>query len=103
MPGPLPQTRVTVRPDGTVVGGPTDHDHRAKYAIASNWIELVGDRAGEVAQQGLHQRGLVLWKVDNPMRVRSWTSGIEANGDIYGRGAARPRTRAGPACSASRF
>ena len=83
-PGPLPQTKVAVRPDGTVVGGATDHDHRAKYAVASNWIELVGDRVGEVAQQGLHQRGLVLWNLDNPMRMRSWTSGIEPNGDIAG-------------------
>jgi hypothetical protein len=53
-------------------------------AIASNWIELDGERAGGVEQNGLTQRGLVLWKIEQPLRLRSQTSGLQLNGDISG-------------------
>ena len=83
VPGPLPQDDVTVRPDGTVVGPPS-HLARTRYAIVSNWIKLHGERRGEVTQQGLNQTGLVLWKLEQPLRLRSWISGLEPNGDISG-------------------
>jgi Dolichyl-phosphate-mannose-protein mannosyltransferase len=83
VPGPLPQTQVTVRPDGTIAGLPPGR-RRAKYVIASNWIELAGRRAGSVDQQGLTQKGLVLWKVDKPLRMRSEVAGLQLNGDIAG-------------------
>jgi hypothetical protein len=83
VPGPLPQERVSVRPDGTVVA-PSTHGNGPHYAVAPNWIELAGDPVGEVAQQGLTQKGLVLWKLDGPLRLRSQTSGLQLNGDISG-------------------
>jgi hypothetical protein len=85
VPGPLPQDDVSVRPDGTVVGPPS-HLARTRYAIVSNWIKLHGERKGEVTQQGLNQTGLVLWKLEQPLRLRSWISGLEPNGDISGEG-----------------
>ena len=83
VPGPLPQDDVTVRPDGTVVGQPS-HLARTRYAIVSNWIKLHGERRGEVTQEGLNQTGLVLWKLEQPLRLRTWISGLEPNGDISG-------------------
>jgi hypothetical protein len=82
VPGPLPQRRADIRPDGTVVArSPLG---QPAYAIASNWIELDGERAGGVEQNGLTQKGLVLWKIDQPLRLRSQTSGLQLNGDISG-------------------
>jgi len=83
VPGPLPQQRVAVRPDGTVVA-PSSRDDGPHYAIASNWIELAGEQAGGVEQQGLTQKGLTLWKLGGPLRLRSQTSGLQLNGDISG-------------------
>jgi hypothetical protein len=85
VPGPLPQDDVTVQPDGLVVGVPS-HLARTRYAIVSNWIELRGKRKGAVIQQGLTQTGLTLWKLEQPLRLRSWISGLEPNGDIAGEG-----------------
>jgi hypothetical protein len=83
VPGPLPQDVVSVRPDGTVVG-PAEHLRKTQYAIASNWIELRGKPKAQVAQQGLTQSGLTLWKLKGPLRVKTWKSGLEPNGDIAG-------------------
>jgi len=83
VPGPLPQDRVDVRPDGTVVAPPA-HLKRTRYAIASTWLELSGKRRGQVVQQGLTQQGLNLWKLNRPLRIKSWVSGLEPNGDIAG-------------------
>jgi hypothetical protein len=83
VPGPLPQQRVSVRPDGTVVA-PSANDDGPHYAVASNWIELAGEPSGGVEQQGLTQKGLVLWKLDGPLRLRSQVSGLQLNGDISG-------------------
>jgi hypothetical protein len=82
VPGPLPQTRVAVRPDGTIVAPSRKED--PDYAIASNWIELAGTPSGGAEQQGLTQKGLVLWKLDRPLRLLSQTSGLQLNGDISG-------------------
>ena len=83
VPGPLPQTRVPVRDDGTIVE-PATTLGRTKYAIASNWIRVSGKAKGQVTQQGLTQAGLVLWKIERPLRLLSWISGLQPNGDISG-------------------
>jgi hypothetical protein len=83
VPGPLPQDDVSVRDDGTVVGPPS-HLAQARYAIVSNWIRLHGERRGDVTQQGLEQAGLALWKIEQPLRLYSWISGLQPNGDISG-------------------
>jgi hypothetical protein len=85
VPGPLPQGRVAVQPDGTVAA-PSLRDDQPHYAIASNWIELAGKPVGGAEQQGLTQKGLVLWKLDGPLRMRSETSGLQLNGDLSGQG-----------------
>jgi hypothetical protein len=85
VPGPLPQERVAVRPDGTVAA-PSSRDDGPHYAIASNWLELAGIPSGGAEQQGLTQKGLVLWKLDGPLRIRSQTSGLQLNGDLAGQG-----------------
>jgi hypothetical protein len=82
VPGPLPQVRVAVQPDGTIVA--PSHKRKPRYAIASNWIELAGKPVGGVEQQGLTQKGLVLWKLRGRLRMRSQTSGLQLNGDISG-------------------
>jgi hypothetical protein len=83
IPGPLPQDDVSVRSDGTVVGPPS-HLARTRYVIVSNWIRLHGEPRGNVTQQGVEQTGLVLWKLEQPLRIRSWISGLQPNGDISG-------------------
>jgi hypothetical protein len=83
VPGPLPQERVSVRPDGTLVTASPGH-HKPRFAVASNWIELAGRRAGGIEQVGLTQRGLVLWKLRGRLRMRSQISGLQLNGDISG-------------------
>jgi hypothetical protein len=84
VPGPLPQERVAVQPDGMIVEPPGKGEPR--YAIASNWIELAGKLSGGAEQQGLTQKGLFLWKLDGPLRMRSQTSGLQLNGDLAGQG-----------------
>jgi hypothetical protein len=84
VPGPLPQERVGVRPDGRLMVAGSSDRRNPHYAVASNWIELAGKRAGEVEQSGLTQKGLVLWELDRPLRLRSQTSGLQLNGDISG-------------------
>jgi hypothetical protein len=83
VPGPLPQTHVAVQPDGTVFVPPTARQP-PKFAVASTWIALVGERRGHVTQQGLTQAGLDLWKVDRPLRLSTRISGLRVNGDVYG-------------------
>jgi len=82
VPGPLPQSHVEVQPDGTVFVPPSARQP-SPYAVASTWIALAGDRAAQVTQQGLTQAGLVLWRVDPPLRVSTWESGVQVNGDVY--------------------
>jgi hypothetical protein len=83
VPGPLPQERVSVRPDGTLVTARPGH-RKPRFAIASNWIELAGKRAAAVEQVGLTQKGLALWKLRGRLRLRSQISGLQLNGDISG-------------------
>jgi hypothetical protein len=83
VPGPLPQQHVSVQADGTLAPTPAGR-HPAKFAIASNWIELDGTQRMSVVQQGLQEAGLALWEVKQPLRILSRIFGLEPNGDIYG-------------------
>jgi hypothetical protein len=83
VPGPVPQERVSVRPDGTLITARPGH-RKPRFAIASNWIELAGKRAAAVEQVGLTQKGLALWKLRGRLRLRSQISGLQLNGDISG-------------------
>jgi hypothetical protein len=88
VPGPLPQSSAEIQQDGTVFV-PSAGRRDPKFAVVSTWFELAGDRVAQIAQQGLAQAGLALWKVDRPMRVLSRVTGLQPNGDIYGHGEGR--------------
>ena len=77
VPGPLPQDRVSARSDGSLLSGPD-------YVVGSTAFTFFGERVAEIAQQGLVQRGLVLWRVDGPTRISTVTTGVQGSGDIYG-------------------
>jgi hypothetical protein len=82
VPGPLPQVHVQVEGDGTVFVPPSDRGD-PRFAVASTWFVLAGERVAQIEQQGLRQAGLVLWKLDGPLRAVSLESGLQLNGDIY--------------------
>jgi hypothetical protein len=88
VPGPLPQASVEIQQDGTVFV-PSSGRGDPKFAVASTWFELVGERVAQISQQGLSQAGLALWKLDRPLRVVSHVSGLQVNGDIYAHGRGR--------------
>jgi hypothetical protein len=83
VPGPLPQAHTEIQPDGTVFVPPSAR-RPGKYAVASTWITLVGDKVKTLKQQGLTQAGLKLWQIESPLRVRDQVSGLALNGDING-------------------
>jgi hypothetical protein len=83
VPGPLPQAHTEIQPDGTVFVPPSAR-RPGKYAVASTWITLVGDKVKTLKQQGLTQAGLKLWQIEPPLRVRDQVSGLALNGDING-------------------
>jgi Dolichyl-phosphate-mannose-protein mannosyltransferase len=82
VPGPLPQAHVQLQGDGTVFVPPSDRGEPG-FAVASTSFVLDGERVAQIEQQGLKQAGLVLWKLDRPLRAVSRVSGLEVNGDIY--------------------
>jgi hypothetical protein len=73
---------VQVEGDGTVFVPPSDRGDPT-FAVASTWFVLAGERVVQIEQQGLRQAGLVLWKLDRPLRAVSRVSGLQLNGDIY--------------------
>jgi hypothetical protein len=88
VPGPLPQTRMFLNPDGTLTlpaGSATPPD----YAVVSTKFALAGAQVAQVAQQNLRQGGLALWHVSPPLRVSTWTTGTQGNGDIFATGRAQ--------------
>jgi hypothetical protein len=78
VPGQMPQTRVDVLPDGRLAGAPT-----LPYAVVSSFAELAGERVAEAVQVGTGQRALVLWRVEQPLRLRWRVTGVRANGDVH--------------------
>jgi hypothetical protein len=88
VPGPVPQASAEIQRDGTVFV-PSSRRGDPKFALASTWFELAGDRVTQIAQEGLTQAGLVLWKLDRPMRVVSRVTGLQVNGDIFAHTRAR--------------
>jgi hypothetical protein len=86
--GPLPQTRVSIDADGTL--RPASGELAAPaYAVVSTRFALAGDQVTQIAQQGLRQGGLALWRVSPPLRIATWTTGTQGNGDIFATGRAQ--------------
>ena len=65
--GPLEDGRI-VDSEGRQVDAP--------YVLASNDLLLAGEAVAQLAQ------GLVLWKVEQPLRARRWWSGIASGGTV---------------------
>jgi hypothetical protein len=82
VPGPLPQKLVGVEPEGTLTL-PTGHLRSPKYAVISTKFTLAGQSVAQIAQQGLRQGGLALWQVSPPLRISTWATGTQGNGDIF--------------------
>ena len=51
--------------------------------MISTTFTLAGQPVAQLAQQGLRQGGLALWQVSAPLRISTWTTGTQVNGDIY--------------------
>jgi hypothetical protein len=79
VPGPLPQQPVEPAGDGSL-----GIDAAAPYVVASTALTLFGDAVQIMAQQGLLQRGLVLWNIEPPLRLSTALTGVQGSGDIYG-------------------
>jgi Dolichyl-phosphate-mannose-protein mannosyltransferase len=77
VPGPLPQRPVPVRPDGALDGAP-------RYVVGSTAFTFVGEPHARIDQHGLVQKGLVLWRVEPPLRLSTAVTGVQGSGDIYG-------------------
>jgi hypothetical protein len=82
VPGPLPQKHVGVEPKGTLTL-PVGRLQPPEYAVISTKFTLVGHSVAQIAQQGLRQGGLALWQVSPPLRISTWTTGTQGNGDIF--------------------
>jgi hypothetical protein len=82
VPGPLPQKLVGVQPDGELTL-PVGRLPAPDYAVISTKFALVGKPVAQVVQQGLRQGGLMLWQVSSPLRITTWTTGTQGNGDIF--------------------
>lgn len=75
VPGPMPQTHVTIDAAGRI---PLDE----KWVVASDPHEFVGTPVAHLAETGLDVTGLTLWKLDGPPRLSLRKFDIQPNGDI---------------------
>jgi hypothetical protein len=77
VPGPLPQHTAPVGADGALSGS-------SPYVVGSTAFTFVGEPVAQIQQTGLVQRGLVLWRVEPPLRLSTVLTGVQGSGDIYG-------------------
>ena len=75
--GPMPQTSVTVGPDGRL-------PLHERYVVASNRHTFIGTPVAQLPQQGLDVSGLTLWRLDGTPRLSTVEYGIQPNGDMSG-------------------
>jgi hypothetical protein len=87
VPGPVPQTRVSARPDGTLSRAGTRM--QAPAVVAPTNVTLFGEPAAANRQQGMLAAGLVLWRTPGPVRLSTVSSNVLANGDLLGGAAIR--------------
>ncbi len=78
VPGPLPQRRVDPFPTGVL-----DEDSPKWIVGGTPVFTFPGESVATVAQVGLGQTGLALWRSGQPLRLQSVRAGVHANGDIY--------------------
>ena len=81
VPGPVPQRGVFLAPSGRLT--PTDGDaDSAGYAVISSAYTLIGSPLAQIAQNGLEQAGLRLWRIQPPLRISTHVFGLRGNGDL---------------------
>ena len=79
VPGPLPQRRVEPFPLGELA-----EDSPAWVVGAIPAFTFPGEAVATIAQVGLAQSGLALWRSERPLRLQTVRTGVQGNGDIYG-------------------
>jgi hypothetical protein len=80
VPGPLPQHAVYVEPDGEL--RPDGVASAAEFAVVPLHIALRGERIAQAPQVGTDRSGLGLWRLEQPLRLDTITSGLFENGDV---------------------
>ena len=75
VPGPVPQRRVAL-------GEPLET--QSPLLLASTAFTFFGEPVARIDQQGLLQKGLVLWRLDDRRRMSTVLTGVQGSGDIYG-------------------
>ncbi len=80
VPGPLPQALLEVAPDGELRPGGAASP--ARYAVAPLQYAFRGERIADAPQFGTDRQGLGLWRLEQPLRLSTVTSGLFENGDV---------------------
>ncbi len=87
--GPIPQQQIRIRADGRLAGR-GDRPVSAPYVVTTTGVvssepsfEFAGDPIASTIQPGSQQGGLVLWRIEQPLRLSFRTTGLRPNGDIY--------------------
>ena len=80
VPGPLPQQPVEVEPNGELRPGGAASP--ARYAVAPLQYAFRGEQVAEARQVGTDRQGLGLWRLEQPLRLSTITSGLFENGDV---------------------
>jgi hypothetical protein len=81
VPGPLPQTPLTVRPDGVLVT-PDGKPVSTPFALATYNYGLDGQVVANRDQQNTDRLGVNLWQTTTPLRLTTVVSGLEQYGDL---------------------
>jgi hypothetical protein len=87
--GPIPQQQIRIRADGRLVGR-GGRGVSAPYVVTTTGVvssepsfEFAGDPIASTIQPGSQQGGLVLWRIEEPLRLSFRAVGLRPNGDIY--------------------
>jgi hypothetical protein len=82
VPGPLPQEPVTVGPDGLLTrsGGRFAPE---RYVIAPATTRFIGEQIDDLEQYGIQQAGLILWRLEDEMRLSFVLTGVRPDGDMH--------------------
>jgi hypothetical protein len=86
-PGLVPQEVATVRRDG-VLEARSGLDLAPRAVAAPTGTSIVGEEVGSLPAS-FEQAGMVLWRVEPPLRMSRRITGLKPNGDLYGEEAAR--------------
>jgi hypothetical protein len=80
-PGVVPQTVVTLRDDGMLVGA-NGESIEAEQLAASSTVLTAGTPVAAIASTS--EPGMTLWDVESPVRILQRVRGLKPNGDLHG-------------------